>query len=151
VTTGSERKGHVWVPPEGYDYDKVPALKLQDGTYVCARPPVPWACTREPGHDGPCAAIRNETVSLKPVQANIKDHSGWEPMFYVSREQRDAASKWMQEHDQARHIRPGKTHRYSGAIGGAYTWSFTGTSIGTVTRVECSCGEVLDVSNYDEW
>jgi hypothetical protein len=147
VTTGDDKK--PWTPGPDYDYDKTPAVRLEDGTYRCARPPVPWSCTREPGHEGPCAAIRSETVSIRPTMADIKEHTDMQPAFYLSIQQKDAASKWMHGHDKARHIRPGKTHRYSGAIGGAYTWCFTPTSLGTVVTVECSCGEKLDVSDYD--
>lgn len=25
----------------------------------CTKPPLGWSCTREPGHEGPCAAIQN--------------------------------------------------------------------------------------------
>jgi hypothetical protein len=57
----------------------------------------------------------------------------------------------MKQHDAEKHIPPGKTFRYSGAIGGAYTWEFTGTSLGEVVHVRCSCGEVIDVSDYDSW
>lgn len=55
----------------------------------------------------------------------------------------------MHDHDAAKHIPPGKKFRYSGAIGGAYTWCYTGTSIGVVVTVECACGEKFDVSDYD--
>jgi len=62
----------------------------------------------------------------------------------------------MKEHDETKHTAamrglPGRRFRYAGAIGGAYTWCYTSTSIGTVIRVECSCGESLDVSDYDLW
>lgn len=152
MTTGEKRTGHKWTPPADYNYDKMPALRLQDGTYVCARPPTGWDCTREPGHEGPCAAVPTPNVSLKPTVHHFeKDcpHTDLQPVGFLSKEQREAAHQWMKEHDKARHIRPGKTYRYSGAIGGAYTWQFTGTSIGQVVTVKCSCGEVYDVSDYD--
>jgi len=57
----------------------------------------------------------------------------------------------MKEHDVAQHIPQGKTSRYSGAIGGAYTYEFTNTSLGQVIQVRCSCGEKIDVSDYDNW
>lgn len=31
-------------------------------TGACTVPPPGWACTRKPGHDGPCAAIASKTV-----------------------------------------------------------------------------------------
>jgi hypothetical protein len=38
-----------------------------------------------------------------------------------------------------------------GAIGGAFTISFTSTTLGTVVTVECACGAKEDVTNYKEW
>jgi hypothetical protein len=38
-----------------------------------------------------------------------------------------------------------------GAIGGRLTFSFTPTGIGVVTKVDCTCGEVLDLSDYENW
>lgn len=39
-----------------------------------------------------------------------------------------------------------------GAIGGGYSFSFTGTGLGTVCTVtESITGEVLDLSNYEGW
>lgn len=78
-------------------------------------------------------------------------HTDWQPMFSVSKEQREAVAKWKKEHDKEKHMEPGEEHRYSGAIGGAYTWNFTPTSIGFATTVSCSCGDSINVSNYDEW
>ena len=43
-------------------------------------------------------------------------------------------------------------HPYYGAIGGALTYSFTPTSIGTVTTVtHGATGEVLNLTDYDNW
>jgi len=45
-----------------------------------------------------------------------------------------------------------KNVKYSGAIGGQFTWSFTPTSLGTIIKITDHISkEVLDVSNYDEW
>lgn len=124
---------------------------LASGDVFCGRPPVGWRCTRGPHADGPCAAIRDERVSEKPTIIASPTYTGYTPCFGLYKEQSEIAAKWMDEHDKARHIPEGKTHRYSGAIGGAYTWSFTGTSLGQVVTVTCSCGEELDVSDYDSW
>ena len=40
---------------------------------------------------------------------------------------------------------------YSGCIGGAFTFSFTVTSIGTAVKVRHFQGAELDLSDYDEW
>lgn len=41
--------------------------------------------------------------------------------------------------------------KYSGAIGGRLTFSFTPTSLGTLCCVECGCGEHIDVTDVSEW
>jgi hypothetical protein len=73
------------------------------------------------------------------------------PIFYISKDQLEKAHTWQDAHDKEKHLPPGKTVRHSGAIGGAYTWSFTNTSIGTVVKLKCSCGELIDLSDYDTW
>jgi hypothetical protein len=114
----------------------------------CTRPPEGWYCTRRPDHDGPCAAL--------PV-VNIERPDDTAFSFPVSRKEAEQAKIWMEKHDQEKHAKAlregsgGKKFRYAGAIGGAYTWEFTSTSIGTVTNIRCSCGEKLDVTNYDDW
>jgi len=72
-------------------------------------------------------------------------------MFNLTKEQSDKIIEWMNVHDAEKHIPVGQTFRYSGAIGGAYTWEFTPTSLGIVQKVRCSCGEKIDVSDYDSW
>lgn len=39
---------------------------------------------------------------------------------------------------------------YGGAIGGDLTYSFTPTSLGLVTEVECY-GKKLNLTNYEDW
>jgi hypothetical protein len=134
-----QRTGHKWTRPEGHDYSKVPVLQYEDGTHGCARPPRGWECTREPAHEGPCAAI--QVVDTKPKYI---------PGCDTDEKVRIAVDEWRHEHDK-KHIPTGKTFRYSGAIGGAYTWETTGTSLGQVTVVRCTCGEAIDVSDYDGW
>jgi hypothetical protein len=83
-------------------------------------------------------------------------------IFIVSKEEQDTINIWIERHDRAKHIpkkgggfwkelfaQSGK--RYSGAIGGAYSYVFTPTGIGIVFKVKCSCGEVLDLTDYDSW
>lgn len=71
--------------------------------------------------------------------------------FNISKEEFEKAKSWKKAHDLEKHIEPGQTHRYSGAIGGAYTWCFTPTSVGDVCTVQCSCGESLDFTDYESW
>lgn len=71
-------------------------------------------------------------------------------VFSIYKEQDQEVLAWIAKHDLT-HTPPGKSHRPVGAIGGAYTWEFTPTSLGTVVKVRCACGELLDVSDYDNW
>lgn len=71
--------------------------------------------------------------------------------FSITVEESERASTWMRGHDLEKHIEPGRTTRYSGAIGGAYTWCFTPTSLGTICTVQCSCGDTIDLTDYESW
>ena len=79
------------------------------------------------------------------------DYTDYQSCFGLYKEQHEAVRRWMEEHDRARHVPAGQAHRNTGAIGGAYTYEFTSTTIGQVTCVRCACGERLDVSDYDNW
>jgi hypothetical protein len=81
----------------------------------------------------------------------MEKQDDYKPAFYLSTEELKKANEWMESHDKEKHIPKGKTFRYSGAIGGAYTWCFTSTSIGTVTKLKCSCGDEIDLTDYDLW
>lgn len=37
----------------------------------CTRPPSGWSCTREPGHDGPCAAVPTDRPSRRTFITNV--------------------------------------------------------------------------------
>lgn len=136
--TGS-KKGYDWTRPDGHDFSKDPVIHYEDDSYGCGRPPRGWTCSREPMHEGPCAA--SQVVDTKPKYI---------PGCDTPEKVRIAVDTWRDEHDK-KHIDPTRGFRYSGAIGGAYTWETTGTSIGQVTVVRCSCGEAIDVSDYDSW
>lgn len=66
----------------------------------------------------------------------------------------DAAKlrKWQKELDARFAAKQGNTddRPYYGAIGGAYTYSWTATSLGVVVKVKNEAtGDVLDLTNYD--
>lgn len=115
------------------------------GDHKCMIPPAGWYCTREPGHEGPCAAYEEKK---KITHVECKTYTNFTPLFGACAEQLDAFNKWKALHD-ATHIPEGRKTRPIGAIGGAYTWEFTPTSLGTVTVVRCACGEGIDVTDYD--
>ena len=54
--------------------------------------------------------------------------------------------EWLAIHDKICNYK-----HNSGAIGGRITFSFTHTSLGLITEIECACGEKLDLTNYEEW
>ena len=99
-------------------------------------------------------------------------------VFTVTREQYEKYIQWRQEIDERlakeqletrnffdgkelnetqlhrvhKSIEDGKPYPYYGAIGGAYTWMFTSTSMGMVIKVEnCASRDVLDLTDYDDW
>lgn len=65
-------------------------------------------------------------------------------VFILGVEENDKMKVFKNDHDQ-RHTGGG------GAIGGRYTYEFTPTSIGTVQRILCACGESCDVTDYGSW
>ena len=55
---------------------------------------------------------------------------------------------WVDRHSKSRNC---PYVDYSGAIGGNFTYSFTPTSIGSIVKVKCSCGDWFDATDYDYW
>ena len=91
--------------------------------------------------------IRKKTVPHVPCAT----YTDFKLKFGLFTEPHVAIQLWIKDHDQERHIQPGQKRRYSGAVGGAYTFEFTPTGLGTVVRCRCACGESVDVSDYNEW
>lgn len=90
--------------------------------------------------------------------------------FQITPEQDEQVRAWLhgevyprlvaeqkQDPELARHIYTdgaGIEYPYFGAIGGHLTYSFTRTSLGTITKVICNAGPweaVLDLTDYKEW
>jgi len=78
--------------------------------------------------------------------------------FEISEEDWERITTWQQEIDakvmeqqkRTRMERPGGA--YYGVSGGGYTYSFTPTSLGTVVKVTNGLtGDVLDITDYDDW
>lgn len=68
--------------------------------------------------------------------------------FPITMIENERIKKWKNEHEGKVHgiTKSSKKMRYSGTIGGSYTYKFTPTSIGVFGIVECSCGEHFDFS-----
>jgi hypothetical protein len=65
-------------------------------------------------------------------------------MFDLSKKQLAELAKWQVELE--------RDEAPTGAIGGRYTYSFTPTSIGIVSKVKDEVtGDVLDLTDYDMW
>ena len=92
-------------------------------------------------------------------------------MFSLSKEQQAKVEQWLQtviyppiverqlqDPEIAMWVvktEDGKVYPYTGAIGGGLTYSFSPTSIGTITKVSHNDVngdlQVLDVTDYDMW
>lgn len=86
--------------------------------------------------------------------------------FSLSKEQKEILDKWLREEvypevvekQMADTLHPTPFHYdcwergypYEGAIGGALTYCFTTTSLGTVVKVKYGT-DVLDLTDYDSW
>ncbi len=70
-------------------------------------------------------------------------------MFSLDDDQAEKVQEWKQEHEcSLRTDEHGvRGERYVGAIGGATTYSFTPTGIGTIVEVTCACGSKIDVTD----
>jgi hypothetical protein len=82
--------------------------------------------------------------------ADIKDRKKMlgKIKFALTDEQAEKATDWKTEHDKTcKNADPLK----QGAIGGRFTYCFTGTSVGVVAKLRCSCGAEIDLSDYDAW
>ena len=68
--------------------------------------------------------------------------------FSVSKEDEIKLKRWLDRHDKKCPI---ATPEKCGTIGERLTYSFTPTSLGTVTKVSCGCKEEIDLTDYYGW
>lgn len=68
-------------------------------------------------------------------------------MFTLTNEEHNKLREWRYTHTC--HLRDSSGETYVGAIGGSLTYTFTPTGIGTVTKVSCECGSILDLTDYN--
>jgi len=73
--------------------------------------------------------------------------------FHVTPEEQEKINAFIEEQDKIwQATKEGCECPHYGAIGGAYTYHFTPTSIGTVLKVENTVtGAVIDLTDYDSW
>ena len=85
-------------------------------------------------------------MSLEKIADDLKDN----PPVEVSLAAEADPTKYKQffEH-QCKYTR--KDNPVTGASGGAITYQFTPTTLGTVVRVRCECGQEEDITDYRAW
>ena len=72
--------------------------------------------------------------------------------FRVTKKQYAKFKKWEKEQDAKVIEKQGGKYPNYGAIGGAYTFSFSPTTVGTVFKATNSLtGETIDLSFYEDW
>lgn len=65
--------------------------------------------------------------------------------FELSDDQYNKIVEWNKNHKCTLHPKYGM-EKYCGPIGGAISVTFIPTSIGTIVKVKCACGDSLDVT-----
>ena len=71
-------------------------------------------------------------------------------MFELTDGESKKADEWVAGHNERHH--QGK-HPYGGAIGGTISFTFTPTSLGIITSVQCFCKKEDHhvLTNFDDW
>jgi len=73
-------------------------------------------------------------------------------MFNLTEEQDKKLSKWIEEQDAKVAAMQEKVRPNYGCSGGAYTYSFTPTSLGVVIKVKNAItNDEIDLTEYDQW
>lgn len=72
-------------------------------------------------------------------------------MFSLDKDQSEKLAKWREE-QYAKSSKDELGHVRVGAIGGAFTYSFTPTTLGCVVKVyNATTKEEIDLTDYDMW
>ena len=82
-----------------------------------------------------------ELQKMKQEVKDIKDD--YYRGFPITKEEEEAIDKWKRQHEEEVHCLHTLEDRLraGGTIGGSYHYEFIPTSIGTIGKVVCSCGE----------
>lgn len=74
------------------------------------------------------------------------------PVFTMDKKQHLLFLKWEKEQDKKVSEKQGERFPNYGAIGGAYTFSFTPTSIGMIIKAtNCVTKETIDLTVYEDF
>lgn len=96
----------------------------------------------------PCPGNETDRLRLqvKKLTDEITLYKLRYPSFWLDQSEREKLAVWMEDQERRIEGMP------QGAIGGAYTYSFTPTSIGMVIKVKNALtNEEIDVTDYDNW
>ncbi len=69
-------------------------------------------------------------------------------MFSWTKEGQKRLNKWLLNHNKKC---PYSNLSKTGPVRGGLTFTFTPTTLGTVTVVRCLCGKETDLTDYDSW
>ena len=81
---------------------------------------------------------------LQKMKQEVKDiKEDYYRGFPITKEEKEAIDKWKRQHEEEVHCLHTLEDRLraGGTIGGSYHYEFIPTSIGTIGKVVCSCGE----------
>lgn len=65
--------------------------------------------------------------------------------FFIDESETVKLNTWILDHNNECSI------VNEGATGGKFTYHFTPTSLGTITKVSCACGKNIDLTDYKSW
>ncbi len=71
----------------------------------------------------------------------VKPDDKLTPLFSVDKMQIRKLSEFGHKHLEC----------HKGGVGGALTYSFTPTSLGVIVKLNCVCGDKIDVTEYERW
>ena len=85
-------------------------------------------------------------MSLENITKDLKENPSVE--VNMAAEADSAKYKLFFEHEC---IYTRKDNPVTGASGGAISYQFTPTTLGTVVKVRCECGQEEDITDYRAW
>jgi hypothetical protein len=104
-------------------------------------------CSSKLGRD--CYTVPLYDLIKEAYVLGLKHGNIWSNL---SEQKQNELSSWKKKQDKKVADTQGKDKPYYGAIGGAYTYSHTFTSLGVVLTVKNGyTDDELDLSDYEEW
>ena len=73
-------------------------------------------------------------------------------IFKLDKKELEIAEKWWTNHRYGCKFYDSRFDEvYAGAMGGAMTYTFTPTGLGTLTELKCICGESVSLTDMEGW